>query len=50
MGRSRQLILCLGRGLLCNIVDFVYQISKSACIWWMYQPKEPKLLYESNEN
>lgn len=26
-----------------------YQISNSACIWWMYQPKEPDSIHENNE-
>lgn len=33
---------------LCMIAVFATQISNSACIWWMHQPKEPKALYHGN--
>ena len=44
MRRWNLLITKLSGVCLCAITVFTRQITNSACIWWMYQPKEPKAL------
>lgn len=42
MNKSNLLMSKISGVCLTAIAVFATQISHSACIWWMHQPKEPK--------
>lgn len=44
MKKWNLLMARLSGACLCAIAVFATQISNSACIWWMHQPKEPAAL------